>query len=109
MSSLVTRKCVSCEGGIPRLSEAAARALLAEVPGWEMRDGTAIVRTFPFADYWETMAFVNAVAWIAHTEDHHPDMSVHWGKCVVTYHTHAVGGLTDNDFICAAKVNALLG
>jgi 4a-hydroxytetrahydrobiopterin dehydratase len=55
------------------------------------------------------MAFVNAVAWIAHGEDHHPDLSVHYNRCVVRYSTHAVGGLTDNDFICAAKVNALVG
>jgi 4a-hydroxytetrahydrobiopterin dehydratase len=110
MSSLVTRKCVSCEGGIPRLSSAAARTLLAEVPGWEMdAEATRITRAFPFKNYWETMAFVNAVAWIAHTEDHHPDLSVHYNRCVVTYNTHAVGGLTDNDFICAAKVSALLG
>ncbi|MFZ5476938.1 MAG: 4a-hydroxytetrahydrobiopterin dehydratase [Myxococcota bacterium] len=110
MSDLVTRKCVSCEGGIPRLGEPAARTLLAEVPGWEMdAAATRITRTFGFADYWETMAFVNAVAWIAHTEDHHPDMSVHYNRCVVSYNTHAVGGLTDNDFICAAKVSALLG
>ncbi|MES2642198.1 MAG: 4a-hydroxytetrahydrobiopterin dehydratase [Myxococcota bacterium] len=109
MSDLTARRCVACEGGIPRLSPDGIRQLLAEVPGWALvDDGKAIERTFSFKNYYETMAFVNAVAWIAHAEDHHPDLSVHWGKCVVRWNTHAVGGLTDNDFICAAKVSALL-
>ncbi len=109
MSDLATRHCVACEGGMPKLTEPGIRQLLTEVPGWALvDDGKAIERTFTFEDYWETMAFVNAVAWIAHSEDHHPDLSVHWGKCVVRWNTHAVSGLTDNDFICAAKVSALL-
>ncbi|MDP2315562.1 MAG: 4a-hydroxytetrahydrobiopterin dehydratase [Pseudomonadota bacterium] len=109
MSDLATRRCVACEAGMPRLSAEGARQLLSEIPGWALVDeDKAIERTFSFKNYWETMAFVNAVAWIAHTEDHHPDLSVHWGRCVVRWNTHAVGGLTDNDFICAAKVNALL-
>jgi 4a-hydroxytetrahydrobiopterin dehydratase len=109
MSDLTTRRCVACEGGIPRLSPEGIRQLLGEVPGWALvDDGKAIERTFTFKNYYETMAFVNAVAWIANTEDHHPDLAVHWGKCVVRWNTHAVGGLTDNDFICAAKVSALL-
>lgn len=109
MSDLATRRCVACEGGMPRLSPEGVTQLLTEVPGWTLTDGgKAVERTFTFENYWQTMAFVNAVAWIAHTEDHHPDMSVHWGKCVVKYWTHAVDGLTDNDFICAAKVNGLL-
>ncbi|MDP2311074.1 MAG: 4a-hydroxytetrahydrobiopterin dehydratase [Pseudomonadota bacterium] len=109
MSDLTTRRCVACEGGMARLSPDGIRQILTEVPGWALvDDDKAIERTFTFEDYWETMAFVNAVAWIAHTEDHHPDLSVHWGKCVVRWNTHAVKGLTDNDFICAAKVSALL-
>lgn len=109
MSDLATRRCVACEGGMPKLTPEGVTQLLTEVPGWTPADGgKAIERTFTFENYLQTMAFVNAVAWIAHTEDHHPDMSVHWGRCVVKYWTHAVGGLTDNDFICAAKVNGLL-
>lgn len=109
MSDLTTRRCVACEGGMARLSPESVVQLLTEVPTWAVVDnGKAIERTFTFKDYWETMAFVNAVAWIAHNEDHHPDLSVHWGTCVVRWNTHAVDGLTDNDFICAAKVSALL-
>ncbi len=109
MSDLVSRRCVSCEGGIPKLSEEGILQLLTEVPGWLLvEEGAALSRTFAFKDYWQTLAFVNAVSWIAHTEDHHPDMSVHYNRVVVRWNTHAVGGLTDNDFICAAKVTALL-
>ncbi len=108
MSDLLSKKCVPCEGGVAKLDVESVRVLLQQVPEWALSaDGQAISRTFSFGNYWQTMAFVNAVAWVAHTEDHHPDMSVHWGKCVVTFNTHAVGGLTDNDFICAAKVSAL--
>lgn len=109
MSDLATRRCVACEGGMPKLTDAGILQLLTEVPGWMLvEEGAALTRTFAFENYWETMAFVNAVAWIAHQEDHHPDLSVHWGRCVVRWSTHAVSGLTDNDFICAAKVSALL-
>ena len=74
--------------------------------GWELV-GTEIRKTFPFKNYHETMAFVNASAWVSHREDHHPDMSVHYNKCVVAYSTHDAGGITLNDFICAAKLDAL--
>lgn len=104
--ALSEKHCVPCEGGIPPLDPAEITRLLAEVPGWE-RDGDAIVRSFRFRDFHQTMAFVNAVAWVAHTEDHHPDLAVHYDRCVVRYWTHAAGGLTENDFVCAARVNAL--
>src|SRR5690606_37807194 len=68
----------------------------------------ALVRTFRFGDYHHTMAFVNALAWIAHSQDHHPGLGVHYDRCVVRFHTHDVGGLSENDFICAAKAAALL-
>jgi 4a-hydroxytetrahydrobiopterin dehydratase len=71
-------------------------------------NGTSISRRFEFKNFHETMAFVNAVAWVSHREDHHPDLKVSYGSCEVTYTTHAVKGLTENDFICAAKINALL-
>ena len=81
---------------------------LKEVPGWSLQDG-AITRTFEFPDYHRTMAFVNAVAWIAHQEDHHPDLAVSYSKCTVRYNTHSIGGISENDFICAAKIEALQG
>lgn len=109
MIDLRDRRCVPCEGGVAPLSPEGRAALHAEVPAWTVReDGKELSRTFRFPDYWHTMAFVNAVAWVAHREDHHPDLEVHYGDVVVRWSTHAVGGLTDNDFICAAKVDALL-
>ena len=110
MSDLRTRSCVPCEGGIPALSHADARRLLAQTPGWALNDSaTEIGRTFEFKNFHETMAFVNAIAWIAHREDHHPDLEVGYRRCLVRYSTHAVNGLTENDFICAAKINGLSG
>jgi 4a-hydroxytetrahydrobiopterin dehydratase len=83
--------------------------LLPEIPGFEIDANVSkLVKLFTFKNYYETMAFVNAVAFIAHREDHHPDLEVGYKTCRVTYSTHDVGGLSENDFICAAKVNALL-
>ncbi|HEY6839187.1 MAG TPA: 4a-hydroxytetrahydrobiopterin dehydratase [Geobacteraceae bacterium] len=104
---LTTKHCQPCEGGTPPLEREEVERRLPDVPGWEAADG-AITRRFEFKNYYQTMAFVNAVAWIAHSEDHHPDMEVSYRVCRVRYSTHAVGGLSENDFICAAKVNALL-
>ena len=80
--------------------------LLGGLTGWQST-GKEISRTFSFKNYHETMAFVNAVAYVAHREDHHPDMEVGYNKCTVRFSTHSVGGLSENDFICAAKVDAL--
>jgi len=103
---LAKRKCQACEGNAPKLDEAQVKTLLAEVPGWECT-GDEITKTFSFQNYYETMAFVNATAWVSHREDHHPDLEVGYNKCRVRYSTHSVGGLSENDFICAAKVEAL--
>ncbi len=109
MAELVSKRCVPCEGGVPPLSGDEVKRLLAETPGWSVaEEGKSIVREFEFKNYWQTMAFVNAVAWIAHQEDHHPDLEVHYDRCRVRYSTHAIDGLSENDFICAAKVSALL-
>lgn len=79
---------------------------LAAAPGWALVDG-AIQKRYDFADYYRTMAFVNALAWVAHQEDHHPDLLVSYNRCTVRYNTHSVGGISVNDFICAAKLDAL--
>jgi len=80
-----------------------------EIPAWEvMDDGQALRRIFTFANHYELMAFANAVAWISHREDHHPSLHLGYSRCELVYTTHAVEGLTENDFICAAKVDALL-
>lgn len=107
MSTLADRSCVP---GAARLSVPARAGLTPLVPAWAGgADGAELVRTFHFRDYHHTLAFVNAVAWIAHQEDHHPDLSVHYNRVVVRWSTHDAGGLTENDFICAAKVDALGG
>jgi 4a-hydroxytetrahydrobiopterin dehydratase len=80
---------------------------LQTVVGWSLVDGS-IEKTFSFANYHETIGFVNAVAWIANREDHHPDLAVSFDRCAVRFNTHSVGGISLNDFICAAKLDALL-
>lgn len=104
--NLADKQCKPCEGGIPPLTKAEATDLLQQLDGWEQH-GTVIAKTFEFKNYYHTMAFVNAIAWLAHREDHHPDLCVEYNKCRVEYSTHAIKGLSENDFICAAKVDAL--
>ncbi len=103
---LTNKSCKPCEGGVPPLTQNEAKKLLAQLDGWALHAQT-IDKTFQFKNYYQTMAFVNAVAWVSHREDHHPDMTVGYNKCRVEYSTHAIGGLSENDFICAAKVDAL--
>ena len=106
---LVDAHCLPRRGAEHRLPEARIRELLPDVPGWTLaEDGQALTRTFRFDDYHRTMAFVNALAFVAHREDHHPDLGVHYDRVVVRYSTHDVGGLSENDFICAAKADRLV-
>lgn len=107
MTSLTTRHCVRIARGSAPLAADACRVLLAQLPEWSLRDST-IEREFRFDEYAQTLAFVNAAGWIAQREEHHPDMHVSYNKCIVRYTTHAANGLTENDFICAAKIDALL-
>lgn len=105
IESLRTGHCIPRKGKADGVGAAEVSALLALLPAWQaVEDGEAIRAEFRFADYFHTMAFVNAVASIAHREDHHPDLEVGYNRCVVRYSTHDVGGLSLNDFICAAKV-----
>jgi 4a-hydroxytetrahydrobiopterin dehydratase len=106
VNELARKKCVPCEGGVAPLTAAQVAPLLKGLPGWSL-EGGMIVKTFKFRNYFETMAFVNAAAWVSHREDHHPDLVVKWGECRVSYVTHAIEGLSENDFICAAKLDAL--
>ncbi|QLQ24029.1 MAG: 4a-hydroxytetrahydrobiopterin dehydratase [Dechloromonas sp.] len=101
------RKCQPCEGGVAPLGAAEARELLAMLPGWRV-DGERLEKGFAFANHYEALAFVNAVAWVSHREDHHPELSVGYRDVRVRYWTHAIGGLSENDFICAAKLEKLL-
>ncbi len=107
LCDLSNKKCKPCEGGIQPLSKDEVNILIKQLDNWVQRDLT-IGKIFEFKNYYQTIAFVNAVAWISHQEDHHPDLSVSYDKCNVEYSTHAIQGLSENDFICAAKVDALL-
>lgn len=91
----------------PPYSEEQIREHLRQIPGWQFAGGE-IVKTFAFKTYYQTMAFVNATAWVSHQENHHPDLEVGYDKCRVRYSTHSVGGISEHDFICAAKVEALV-
>lgn len=106
---LAQAHCIARRGAEHHLTEARVRELLPQLPEWALaEDGRALTRTFRFEDYHRTMAFVNALAFIAHREDHHPDLGVHYDRVEVRYSTHDVGGLSENDFICAAKAGALV-
>jgi 4a-hydroxytetrahydrobiopterin dehydratase len=106
MSDLVLKKCKPCEGGTAPLNQDEIATLLKRLKNWTVSNGM-LTRTYEFRNYHETMAFVNATAWVSHREDHHPDLGVGYKQCRVDYITHAIGGLSENDFICAAKIDAL--
>jgi 4a-hydroxytetrahydrobiopterin dehydratase len=103
---LTSKNCKPCEGGVPPMTQEEVSTMLKELDGWVLYDHL-IGKTYQFKDYYQTIAFVNAVAWLSHREDHHPVLTVEYNKCHVEYYTHAIGGLSENDFICAAKVDAL--
>ncbi len=107
---LTNKHCVPCEGGVDAMNREAAEAMLADLPGWELSDdGKLISQRFEFRGFFRTMSFINAMAWVVNNENHHPDFSAGYNYCKVGFTTHAIDGLSENDFICAAKVNALLG
>ena len=105
-SDLATKKCQACEGGVAPLAQAEIRRLLGQLKGWEFAGGR-IAKTYAFKDYYQALAFVNATAWISHREDHHPEIVLGYNRCRVEYVTHAINGLSENDFICAAKLDRL--
>lgn len=109
MTELTERKCKPCEGGVePLTADQLTQLMPALHPDWRLSEsGNFISREFRFPGYGKTIAFANAVAWIAIDEGHHPEMVVRYGSCVVKYMTTAIGGLSDNDFICAAKIDRL--
>ena len=108
MPELTQKHCKPCEGGVPKLTADEIRPFLAKIPKWKLNESnTTITRSFSFKDFHETMGFVNKVADISNHENHHPDMKVGYDYCVIEYSTHAIGGLSENDFICAAKVDEI--
>jgi 4a-hydroxytetrahydrobiopterin dehydratase len=104
-AELLAAHCRPLEGHAAMKAEQ-VKAQLAALPQWRFLDG-AIGRAYRFADYYETIAFVNALAWMIHREDHHPDLVVGYNRCEVRFSTHSVGGISTNDFICAAKADAI--
>jgi 4a-hydroxytetrahydrobiopterin dehydratase len=106
---LAQKKCKPCEGGVAPLTRAAAEALLGKLDGgWQLTaDNQSIRRELAFKDFYRTMSFVNAVAHVANIEDHHPDLEVGYNYCRLAFSTHSIGGLSENDFICAAKVDQI--
>lgn len=108
-NSLASQHCTPRKGKEHALDQAKVAELLAQLPGWKVvADGKAIVKDFKFRDFHHTLGFINAVGFMANQEDHHPDLEAGYGHCQILWSTHDVGGLSLNDFICAARVEALL-
>lgn len=109
MTQQVVEHCSACEGEVDLLSEQMINNKLSQLDNWHYdQDKYCLTKTVIFKGFNKTMSFVNAVAWIANVEKHHPDMEVSFNQCVIHFQTHAAGGVTENDFICAKKVDALL-
>jgi 4a-hydroxytetrahydrobiopterin dehydratase len=109
MSDLASKNCVPCRGGVPALKGKELSDLASQVPGWSVIDGHHIKRNFKFSDFRQALAFVNRVGEVAEQQGHHPDILLAWGKAEVTTYTHAINGLTESDFILAAKIDKLAG
>jgi 4a-hydroxytetrahydrobiopterin dehydratase len=109
VTNLAEKKCAPCEGGVPPLTAAQAGAMRAQLhPDWKLAGNSkSLERALKFKDFYRTMSFVNALAHVANTEDHHPDLEVGYDYCRVKFTTHSIGGLSENDFICAAKLDRL--
>ena len=104
--NLTEKKCKPCEGGVPAMTEAQANELLAQVPSWKIIDWK-VTKEFKFKNFLEAMEFVNKVAEIAEQEQHHPDISISYSKVGIKTWTHAINGLSENDFILAAKIDQI--
>lgn len=110
MTELSEKTCKPCEGGVDPLSREEAEKMRGQLAGnWQLAaDGKSINAEFRFKEFYRTMAFINAVAWVANQQDHHPDIAFGYNYANVTFSTHAIGGLSENDFICAARIDALM-
>ena len=108
MEDLTQKRCIACEGNVTPFNAIEAGILLKQVPAWTLSDDTRVLwRTFTFKNFAEAMKFANGVAVIAEDERHHPDLSVSWGKVGIELTTHAIKGLSENDFIMAAKIDQI--
>jgi 4a-hydroxytetrahydrobiopterin dehydratase len=107
MTDLASKTCVPCRGGVPPLTGKELDALAQQVPEWDVVDGHHITRAFSFPDFAQALEFANKVGAIAEAQGHHPDILLSWGKAAVTTWTHKINGLTESDFILAAKIDKL--
>ena len=107
MSDLAAKTCVPCKGGVPPLAGKELESLAHQVPQWNVVDGHHLTRAFKFPDFAQALAFVNKVGAIAEQQGHHPDILLTWGKAEVTTWTHKINGLTESDFILAAKIDKI--
>jgi len=107
MSSLASKTCVPCRGGVPPLKGKELEALQQQVPQWKVINEHHITRAFTFPDFKQALDFVNRVGAVAEAQGHHPDILLSWGKAEITLWTHKIDGLTESDFIMAAKIDAL--
>jgi 4a-hydroxytetrahydrobiopterin dehydratase len=108
MTNIIEKKCVPCEGGVPPLTHAQVTELYKETPLWKVAEGEKMIsRDFVFKNFKEAMFFINKIANLAESEGHHPDLSISWNKVRIALTTHAIGGLSENDFIVAAKIDRI--
>ncbi|MGH9794339.1 MAG: 4a-hydroxytetrahydrobiopterin dehydratase [Candidatus Acidiferrales bacterium] len=107
MSELAAKNCVPCRGGVPPLKGGELRSIAAQVPGWQVVDEHHITKSYKFPDFVSALAFVNKVGALAEEQGHHPDILLTWGRADVTTWTHKIDGLTESDFILAAKIDTL--
>lgn len=106
---LASKNCEPCKGGVPPMPGDDARQMLAQLDGWNLSDdGTTIRRRFEFKGFAKAVEMANLAAWLGNKQGHHPDIAFGWGYCEVVFTTHEAGGLTENDFICAARLDALV-
>ncbi len=107
-NDLTEKRCEACEGGVQPMTGIAAKKELQKLDHWNINDDTSeIFKEYEFKNFYHTMAFVNAIAFIANKENHHPDLTIGYNYCHIRYSTHAINGLSINDFICAAKIDAI--
>ena len=107
MTDLASKTCVPCRGGVPPLKGKELQDLANQVPAWKVVNGHHLTRTFTFSDFKTALAFVNRVGELAESQGHHPDILLSWGKAEITTWTHKIDGLTESDFIVAAKIDKL--
>ncbi|HKP72160.1 MAG TPA: 4a-hydroxytetrahydrobiopterin dehydratase [Pyrinomonadaceae bacterium] len=107
MGDLASRRCLPCHGAVPRFGEKEIAKFIGELQGWEVVEGHHLKKTYAFANFRRPLAFVNSIGELAEAEGHHPDICFGWGRVEITIYTHTINGLSESDFILAAKIDQL--